>query len=281
LLESEAVYHSFASWIVSQKRKRRPKGLFVVGVNGTVGQGKSYFSREVVRHLNRLLAPEEGQALTQSLDDYYLPKVERYRPEFLARGYNPEEVPNRGPAGTHDVARLWGDILKLEQSQKPSSPAVTGGGPIDLPVFDKQTDDHSVEPYRVIGKVGVFILDGWFLGCRTTVNPAQCDPGLKRSVAEALQNYRPIFQRLDALWAFEPPKSLDEIVAQRIEQQETLNRETGETGMSREEIARFVRYFYVDAWQKGVTSPAADPRVVSFRAITDVRHQFLEITPFL
>ena len=118
----EEVCRSFARWILQQKRLRRPNILFLVGVNGTIGQGKTVFSLAVAKQLNELLKPEEGQAVTRSLDDYYLSKAERYQPEFLARGYNPNGIPNRGPAGTHDTAKLWQDIQAMEAMANPSPP---------------------------------------------------------------------------------------------------------------------------------------------------------------
>ena len=231
----------------------------------------------VAKHLNHLLNPEEGQAITRSLDDYYLPKAERYRPEFLARGYNPKGIPNRGPAGTHDVQRLSSDIRKMEEARSG----------LELPVFDKQTDDRSLEPYRVDGRVGVFILEGWFVGAQTDIDPLKAGPGLKRSVAASLKDYKPIFDRLDALWVFEPPRTLKEIVAQRIEQEETLKRvtgltgNTGSTGMTPVQIRRFIDYFYKDSWQDGVTSPIPLRTTAAFRADTDMHHRFLNITPHL
>src|SRR5262249_17157992 len=144
-------------------------------------------------------------------------------------------------------ARLWRDILALEKTDSRST--------VELPIFDKQTDDRSAEPYRVQGQVGVLVLEGWLVGARTDGDPMQVAPGLKRSVAKALKDYNPIFDRLDCLWAFEPPPTVDDIIAQRLEQQDTLNRQTGKTGMTPDQIRRFIRYFYEDAWQKGVTSP--------------------------
>jgi len=273
LLESEAVSRSFAAWILSEKRRRRPSSLYVVGVNGTLGQGKTVFSQAVVKHLNTLLSPQEGQAFTRSLDDYYLQKAERCSPEFLSLGYNPGAIPNRGPAGTHDTARLWKDLEALEMSRPDS---VT-----NLPVFDKPSDDRSPEPYRIQGRVGVFILEGWFVGAKTDVDPAQAPAGLKRSVATALRKYKPIFDRLDALWVFEPPKTLEEIVYQRMEQQETLNKETGTSGMTPEQIRRFVRYFYQDCWEPGLTSPIPPPGHISFLTVMDRAHRIIRISPEL
>jgi pantothenate kinase-related protein Tda10 len=271
LLESESVYRTFSEWIISQKLRLRPNGLYVVGVYGSVGQGKTVFSQAIASRLNALLKPEEGQAITRSLDDYYLTKRERYLPEFLALGYNPEGISNRGPAGTHDVEQLLRDIRALEESRPDSC--------LELPSFDKSIDDHSPEPYRVQGKVGVFVLEGWFIGANTNVDPAMTEPGLKRSMALALKNYQPVFERIDALWAFEPPGTLEEIIAQRAEQEETLRRATGKVGMSPDEIRRFVEYFYKEAWQEGVTSPVPPRKAASFWASTDIHHRFVKITP--
>lgn len=257
--------------MIQQKRLHRPSGLYLVGVNGTIGQGKTVFSQAVAKHLHSLLKPEEGRAITRSLDDYYLPKVDRYRQEFLARGYNPDGIPNRGPAGTHDTTRLWSDIQAMDQ----------GRSGLELPAFDKQADDRSSVTCHVDARVGVFILEGWFVGARTDVDPMKADPGLKRSVAAALKDYKPIFDRLDALWVFEPPRSMERIVAQRIEQQETTDRQTGRTSMTPAQIRRFIDYFYKDSWQEGVISPTPGKEAASFWAVMDTHHRFLKITPAL
>ena len=161
----------------------------------------------------------------------------------------------------------------------PVSTGVTGYTTLELPAFDKPSDDRSSEPFRVSGKVGVFILEGWFIGAKTDVNPQKAEPGLKRSVALALKNYKLIFDRLDALWAFEPPKSIDDIIAQRSEQEETLRRNTGKPGMTPTQIRLFVEYFYKDSWQEGVTSPVPPRDAASFWAVTDIHHRFVKIEP--
>jgi pantothenate kinase-related protein Tda10 len=150
-----------------------------------------------------------------------------------------------------------------------------------LPAFDKQTDDRTPEPFGVHGRVGVFILEGWFVGARTDADPRKAAPGLKRSVAAALKGYKPIFDRLDALWVFEPPRTLEEIIAQRIEQEETLHRTTGTPGMTPTQIRRFIEYFYTDSWQAGVTSPVPLRKAAAFWAVTDTHHRLLKIMPNL
>src|SRR6185437_8719661 len=110
----------FADWIVQQKRARRPHSLFVVGVWGDVGRGKTVFCERLAALLNRRLRPAEGKALARSLDEYYLPKARRYAPAFLRRGYRPAGISNRGPAGTHDVKRILQDLRAFEASRDSS-----------------------------------------------------------------------------------------------------------------------------------------------------------------
>ena len=243
----------------------------MVGVNGTVGQGKTVFSQAIVSHLNALLKPEEGQAITRSLDDYYLTKAERARPEFLALGYNPPGISNRGPAGTHDIEQLRDDLQVLAQTQV--------GSLTELLSFDKMTDDRALNPYKVQGKVGVFILEGWFIGAETGVEVHKTEPGLKRSVAQALKNYKPLFERLNALWVFQPPASIEDIVIQSLEQEETWRQTSGKTRMTSEQVRRFVEYFYKESWQEGVTSPFPTRAAASFWGVTDLLHRFVKIEP--
>jgi len=269
-LEFTAVVSDFARWIVAQKRRTRPAGLYVAGVTGSIGRGKSTFCRALVSALNTLLKPDEGQAITRSLDDYYLPKALRYSPEFLARGYNLPGISNRGPAGTHDLPALQADMDAFEKSSDSSV--------FQLMTFDKQSDNRLPERLDMRGKIGVLLLEGWFVGASTDVEAGKWPPGLKRSVALALSGYKPFFDRLDALWAFKPVP-METIFRNRLEQQQTLDHQSGRTGMTPEEIRRFVRYFYEDSWEAGLDSPIPPDRHVSFWADVDEAHRFISLEP--
>jgi len=242
-----------------------------VGVNGSVGQGKTFFSEAIASRLNALLHPEEGQAITRSLDDYYLTKAERSHPEFLARGYCPQGISNRGPAGTHDTRRLKRDINALENSSL--------GSQTRMPVFDKSIDDRSPVPYVAEGKIGIFIFEGWFVGAYTKVDVSKTKVGLQRSVAIALGEYAELFQRLDMLIAFEPWKGLSQINAQRLEQEETLRKQTGKAGMGPDQIRRLVHYFYRESWQDGVSSPFPLREAANFWLKTTLHHRFVSVQP--
>ncbi len=145
----------------------------MVGVNGSVGQGKSYFSREVTARLNARLKPREGQAITRSLDDYYLTRADRSKASFRAKGYNPEGISNRGPAGTHDVGRIQRDILLGWSGSQATSV-------LELPY--RSTNASTIElrmDFGLTGKVGVLLFEGWFVGAPTDVDVEKTPVGLQ------------------------------------------------------------------------------------------------------
>ena len=93
--------------------------------------------------------------------------------------------------------------------------------------FQKQLDDQPQEARVVHGKVGVFILEGWFVGANTDFDIRHIPAGFQRTVAQYLQgDYKTIFDRLDALWAFDTP-SVDEILRNREQQEQLLEQSQG------------------------------------------------------
>ncbi|HVO32657.1 MAG TPA: hypothetical protein VMU17_02000 [Elusimicrobiota bacterium] len=262
----------FAAWILADKKRRRPDSLYCVGITGTIGRGKTVFSQKIIEALNRRRIGPPLRALARSLDDYYLPRAARYKPEFLARGYNPPGISNRGPAGTHDVELLRRTMRDLEAWLADRAAPHPG---VDIPSFDKQADDRSTQPFHLDRRIDIFVLEGWFIGAAAPRDSMPIPPGLKRSVAIALADYQPIFERLDALWAFDPV-SMDEIIRQRQDQQLTLNRQTGRLGMAPGQIERFVRYFYEDSWARPWTSPEPPAERVSFWASMDGSRRLVE-----
>jgi D-glycerate 3-kinase len=263
------VYIPLAQWILEQKRARSHR-VYVFGINGTVGRGKTTLAEALHLILQEVLPAFSGQPLVLSLDDYYLPKKSREQPAFRARGYDPEGISNRGPAGTHDIGRLRHDLKSMEVS--------TSRSRFDLPVFDKQADDRLARPRQVQGKVGVVLLEGWLVGCRTDVPLYRMSSELRRSVAQALHDYRPVFDRLDALWAFRPP-SIAQTIHQRWRQQQNLDRLSGREGMGLDQVRRFVNYFYRDAWEPGLSSPVPSESRVSFWASMNSDYRFTDIRP--
>ena len=88
----------------------------------------------------------------------------------------------------------------------------------------QQLDDQPQEPRVVPGKVGVFLLEGWFVGANTDFDIRRIPEGFQKTVAQYLQgDYKTIFDRLDALWAFDTP-SVDAILRNREQQERFAER---------------------------------------------------------
>jgi len=224
--------------------------LMVVGVNGRQGSGKTTLTRALEFLLDPKPVPEEGRAIALSIDDYYLPKADRDRAEFRARGYNPEGISNRGPAGTHDLERLKTEWDALEKSHEQSITRLT--------LFDKAADDRLKDQRVIHGRVGILLVEGWFLGAAAPADPARLPAGLKRSVGEALVDWQALFSRIDRILAFKPAPP-ETILRQREEQEMTLARRTGGAGMTPEQIRRFLHYMNIEAWDPPLTQPDPAP----------------------
>lgn len=137
----------FAS--VCEALKGHSGGLFVVGLCGAQGCGKSTLAADLVVRLNR--AGIDTAIL--SLDDLYLTRVER---GILAVDVHPL-LGTRGVPGTHDVALGMRVIAALGRGEAPS-----------LPRFDKAMDDRA--PVATWPRAGagtkVLIFEGWCVGAR-------------------------------------------------------------------------------------------------------------------
>jgi D-glycerate 3-kinase len=77
------------------QRVRLADHMLIVGLCGAQGSGKSTAAAALVE----LLAHEQLPAIALSIDDFYLPRIERQR---LAREIHPL-LATRGVPGTHDV----------------------------------------------------------------------------------------------------------------------------------------------------------------------------------
>ncbi|SCL25386.1 Pantothenate kinase-related protein Tda10 (topoisomerase I damage affected protein) [Micromonospora nigra] len=244
------LYLPFSQWILAEKRRRRPDGLFLVGFNGSPGAGKTVLTNALAVVLNHLLDPVgDGQAVARSGDDWYLGRGERER--LIPQGYDPgvPGVSNRSAPGTHDLDWLKRNLREMENS--------TPGSVIRMGNFDKLTDDHPAGENRhfvVRGKVGVFLFDLWFAGARTDVDPGRVPDGLRRRVAEHLRSWGDVFDRMDALWSFAWPP-FEQMVADREAQQRLMEMRRGPGGMGRNQIRAFMTYMIERSWDWRTTSP--------------------------
>ncbi|QFZ21367.1 kinase-like protein [Saccharothrix syringae] len=266
------LYLPFARWIVREKRSRRPDGLFVMGFNGSPGAGKTVLTTALTVVVDQLLdVATEGRAIARSGDDWYLGRADRE--PLRALGYDPgvPGVTNRSLPGTHDLDWLLRNLAELERS--------TPGSVVRMGNFDKRIDDQPTGDdrfFEVRGKVGVLLFDLWFAGARTDVDPMVVPDGLGRRVAEHLRRWRPVFERLDGLWAFDWP-SFERMTREREAQERLVEQRRGTRGMSREGVRAFMSYMVERSWDWRTTSPVPPEQAVTFRAWRDTNHRVIAV----
>jgi pantothenate kinase-related protein Tda10 len=266
------LYLPFSQWIRRQKRAHRPSGLFMVGFNGSPGSGKTVLTNTLAVILNQLLDREaEGQAIARSGDDWYLGR--RQRQELVPYGYDPgvPGVSNRALPGTHDLGWLIRNLDELEHSTKRSV--------LQMGNFDKAIDDQPSGPdryFQLRGKVGVFLFDLWFAGAKTDVDPSRLPDVLRRKVAESLGQWRPVFDRMDALWSFDWP-SVEQIVRDRQAQERLAEQRSGRRGMQKHQIDAFVEYMLDRGWDWSTTSPVPPLSALTFQALRDANHRVIAV----
>lgn len=127
---------------------QREQRCLLISFNGAQGSGKS----TLTAFLQLILPQQFGlNAVTISIDDFYLTRAERQR---LANEVHPL-LATRGVPGTHDV-QLASDTLACLRHCSPEHPC-------RLPLFDKSMDDRA-DPtqWAVIDRsVDVILFEGW------------------------------------------------------------------------------------------------------------------------
>ena len=195
----------------------------VIGVCGAQGSGKSTLCEALKKRLDA-----DGIAtVSLSLDDLYLPRVERER---LSTDVHPL-LRSRGVPGTHDVG-LGLDVIK----------ALAGTGEVAIPRFDKSVDDRLPREQwdAVVAPVRVILLEGWCVGaCHQTaealakpVNSLEAsedaDGRWRRYVnAQLAGSYQRLFGALDRLVLLAAP-GFDVVHGWRLQQEEALRSRVGD-----------------------------------------------------
>lgn len=244
------IYLPVAEWVVEQG-ERFPKEVFVLGVTGAQGSGKS----TLCTLLQIILEIGFGQQVAiLSIDNFYLTQTER---QHLADQVHPLFL-TRGVPGTHDVALA----IKVLQSLKAANP----GTLTPLPIFDKALDDRLPQEKWPIfqGRPDIILFEGWCVGARP--EPEQClarpinsleaeedANGIWRGYVNQVlgEQYAQLFGLLEALLLLKIP-AFKVVYAQRLEQEQQLAQALREgqveapsarRTMSMRELQRFIMHF--------------------------------------
>ncbi|SPN99674.1 related to ATP-binding protein, putative pantothenate kinase [Cephalotrichum gorgonifer] len=248
-----------------------PPRPLVIGLNGLQGIGKTTLVTSLARSLP---ADHHRTTLVLSIDDFYLP----HDRQLALAASHPTNllVQTRGEPGTHDLAlanRVFASLLAGEETRIPQ---------YDKAAFSGRGDRLSESEWPIVNRPGeprveVVILEGWCVGFRA-LEHADLEAKwrgesltLRMHPLEHLELINDFLRGYDALtdlldgFVHIDAEDLAYVYAWRGEQEAALRRERG-TGMSEEEVVRFVDgYFpayelYCDGVRKGVLRAKGEGR---------------------
>ena len=222
------------------KASRSGTHLFVQGILGGQGTGKTTLSK-----ILQLLLRELGQQVALlSLDDLYLTYAERCE----LRRKDPRFV-WRGPPGTHDIELGLRTFAQISEASPNDL--------VQLPRFDKSLyggQGDRTEP-ELTKRPTIVLFEGWCVGVQPLPDDAftelsklpepidtAADRVFARDCNRQLSAYLPLWDYLDSLIVL----SLEDyrLSQQWRQQAEQKMVAEGKSGLSNEEIAAFVRYFW-------------------------------------
>ena len=236
-----ADWHAIASDIAEQIDRASPdQRPRIVGISGSQGSGKSTLANFVVEHIK-----QRGlQAVTVSLDDFYLTKAQRIE---LSRTVHPL-LRTRGVPGTHDSQWL-GQVLHALQAANPAE-----GVTLELPTFDKGMDDRSGQ--RQV-RCQILVLEGWCVGVQAQPDVSQPINALERTAdtegrwrswvnEQTREHYEPLWQCID-YWVQLRPPGFAQVVQWRGEQEQQI---APDKQMDAQALQRFIdHYERLTRWQ--------------------------------
>lgn len=241
-----------AAWIAE---KKEPDQLFVMGINGAQGSGKSTMTAV----LSLLLGHRYGLSTAiLSIDDLYLSREKRQQ---LAKDIHPLFI-TRGVPATHDVQLGLDTLNDLKQ-----------GIATRLPRFNKGQDNPEPESAwpRCESQVDIVLFEGWCLGLLPqpdhmlleAINDLEAvedaDGRWRQHVNNQLHGlYQKLFAELDALLFLETP-DFDAVRRWRAEQEAKLDLADADLRMNPQQLLRFIRHFErLTDWAKQSLADGAD-----------------------
>ncbi|MGB3651369.1 MAG: glycerate kinase [Rivularia sp. (in: cyanobacteria)] len=208
---------------------------FIQGFLGGQGTGKTTACKVIELILSHL----EYRVLSLSLDDLY----KTYQARLILQQKDPRLI-WRGPPGTHDV-----DLgLNLLDNIKERQPIIT------VPRFDKSLHSGSGDRTspQIVSNIDIVLFEGWFVGVKPINSAAfitppapiitAADKAFARDINDKLQDYLPLWQRLDSLIILYPTDY--RLSLEWRKQAENQMKASGKPGMTDLQIEEFVNYFW-------------------------------------
>lgn len=238
----ETLWHLWLSLAILLAKKREKLGRpLIQGILGVQGTGKTTLAKILIL----ILAKIGYSAISISLDDLY----KSYSDRQELKKQDPRLI-WRGPPGTHDV-ELGIEILdKLRQPSDHNSQQQF----IEIPRFDKSLFAGAGDRTKpeMVSNIDIVLFEGWCVGVRPIDSgtfdfappPIISEPDRKfaRDTNSKLQEYLPLWQKLDSLIVLYPTDYRVSKKWRLQAEKESIAR--GKSGMSDEEIERFVEYFW-------------------------------------
>ena len=238
----EILWHLWLPLAIKLAQKREKLGRpLIQGILGLQGTGKTTLARILIS----ILAKIGWKTISISLDDFY----KTYSDRQQLKKEDPRFV-WRGPPGTHDVELGIQLLDKFRQSSLPNSQQQL----ISIPRFDKSLFGGAgdrIQP-EIVSNVDIVLFEGWCVGVRQIDSAifdfapppimTEADRKFARDINRKLEDYLPLWERLDSLIVLYPR---DYRVSKKWRlQAEKESIAKGNSGMSEEEINRFVEYFW-------------------------------------
>ncbi|ODG98884.1 glycerate kinase [Nostoc sp. KVJ20] len=219
--------------LASQRQQlKRP---LIQGILGGQGTGKT----TTCKILSLILDQLGYRTVSLSLDDLY----KTYSDRLLLTQQDPRLI-WRGPPGTHDVDLGLNVLDQIRQLQSP----------VMVPRFDKSAFGGAGDRTNpeIVTNIDIVLFEGWFVGVRpinadvfdTAPPPILTDEdrAFARDINLRLQDYLPLWERLDSLIVLYPTDYRCSLEWRKQAEQQMIA--AGKSGMSNAEIEKFVNYFW-------------------------------------
>ena len=140
-------------WIAKKVDK---KGIYIVGLSGGQGSGKTTISSIISIILRKYF---KLNVFTISIDDFYKTRKERF---LLSKKIHPSLM-TRGVPGTHDINMMLDFFKRIKRKEFRS---------LKLPKFNKAIDDRYNKKlwYSIKKRPDIIIFEGWCVGAKAEKN---------------------------------------------------------------------------------------------------------------